>query len=605
MGLPPGFVEETVVSSGLSYPTTIAFTPAGKLFIALKSGIVRVVENGALLPTPFIDITARVHDNHDRGLLGMAIHPKFPQQPYVYLLYTHDPPGVVPDAGDAPVARVSQLLRVEADPATGYRTAKPGSGKVLVGVNSTRANIGLETNGENTAFASCMTGKTMAGTPVEDCIASDENSHSVGSLAFGPDDSLYISSGDASNYGGVDHRSLRAQMLDSLNGKVLRINPITGAGLVDNPFYDAANPNRNRSKVWAYGLRNPFRLTVNPVTGEAYIGDVGWNNWEEIDIGKGANFGWPCYEGGVLGGTEGGVTTSLQNGPFRTNAKTSAACGALYAKGESAVTAPVYSYAHLGLGAAANAGAVYNGTSYPAKYKGALFIADYNKRWIKTLTFDSAGRATAGLFGQDNGSTGPVQLLIGPDTNLYWLRYGNNGIGGEVRRIRYVGAGNTPPVATVSASPMIGQAPLPVTFSSAGSYDPDAQPFTYSWNFGDGATSTEQNPQHTYTRSGVYTAILTLAETTAPFARTSEEIRITVGTNPPLATITAPPDGTTYAIGDRIKFTGRGSAAGNAIPASGLSWEIRQGHDQHFHYFTPEKRPLPDGRERQRDDSGP
>ena len=91
MGLPPGFVEETVVSGGLDYPTTIAFTPGGKLFIALKSGIVRVWENGALLPAPFIDISAIVHDNHDRGLLGLAVHPKFPQQPYVYLLYTHDP----------------------------------------------------------------------------------------------------------------------------------------------------------------------------------------------------------------------------------------------------------------------------------------------------------------------------------------------------------------------------------------------------------------------------------------------------------------------------------------------------------------------------------
>ena len=359
-GLPPGFVEETVVAAGLSFPTTIAFTPAGKILVALKSGIVRVVENGAMLPTPFVDISARVHDNHDRGLLGFAIHPRFPGPPYANLLYTHDPPGVLPDAGDSPVARVSQLLRVEADPATGYRTAKAGTEEVLMGVNSTRANIGLESNGENTAFASCMTGRTMAGTPVEDCIASDETSHSVGSRAFGPDHSLYVSSGDAPT-------SLTSRAdAHSLNGKILRISAFTGAGLPDNPFYDPARPAANRSKVWAYGLRNPFRLTVNPVSGEAYIGDVGWNTWEEIDIGKGSNFGWPCYEGGVLGGNEGGVTTSLQNGPFRTNSTTSAACGALYARGESAVRAPVYSYAHLGLGASANAGAVYNGTSYPA-----------------------------------------------------------------------------------------------------------------------------------------------------------------------------------------------------------------------------------------------
>jgi glucose/arabinose dehydrogenase len=220
-GLPAGFVDETVIG-GLPFPTAIAFAPDATMFVALKSGVVRVAAGGTLLPTPFLDISARVHDNHDRGLLGLAVHPQFPQQPYVYLLYTHDPAGVAPDVGSPVVGRVSQLLRVEADPATGYRTAKAGTETVLLGTNSTRANIGNETDGRNTAFASCMTGKTMAGVPVEDCIASDEDSHTIGTLAFAPDGSLFVSSGDGSNYGGVDPRALRAQLLDSLNGKVLR-----------------------------------------------------------------------------------------------------------------------------------------------------------------------------------------------------------------------------------------------------------------------------------------------------------------------------------------------------------------------------------------------
>jgi glucose/arabinose dehydrogenase len=584
-GLPAGFVDETVIG-GLPYPTAIAFAPDATMFVALKSGIVRVAEGGTLLPTPFLDIRPQVHDNHDRGLLGLAVHPQFPVRPYVYLLYTHDPAGVTQDTGSPIVGRVSQLLRVEADPATGYRTAKAGTQTVLLGAGSTRANIGSETNGRDTTRASCMTGGTMAGVPVEDCIASDENSHTIGTLAFAPDGSLFVSSGDGSNYGGVDPRALRSQLPDSLNGKVLRIDALTGAGLPDNPFYDPDRPDRNRSKLWASGLRNPFRMTVHPVTGEAYIGDVGWNNWEEINVGKGANFGWPCYEGGVPGAPEGSATTSVQQGSYRTNTGTSAACAALYNQGVAAVRAPAYAYNHAAGGASANAGAVYIGTTYPAEYRGALFVADYNRRWIRYLTFDAQGRATAYPFAQESTSNGPVQLVTGPDTNLYWMRYGSSG--GEVRRIRYVGAGNTPPVVQVAATPTIGQAPMPVTFTSTGSYDPDAQPFTYTWDFGDGATSSSPNPAHTFTTPGVYDVRLTLTETTAPFATAAETVRVTVGSNPPLATILTPPDGTTYAVGDTLTFTGSGTSGGAALPASALSWEIRHRHNEHVHYSTPD-----------------
>ena len=300
-GMPPGFVDEVVVG-GLPFPTAIAFSPDDTMFIALKSGIVRVHRNGQLLATPFINITSRVHDNHDRGLLGIALHPDFPLQPYVFLLYTHDPAGVDPDGNAGSIstpARTAQLMRVEADPATGYTTAKPGTETVILGAGGTRDRIGNETDGRNLNFATCMSPKTANGTPVRDCIASDEDSHTIGTVAFGPDGSLFVSSGDGSNYTNVDPRALRSQNLDSLNGKILRIDPMTGNGLPDNPFFQAADPGSNRSKVWARGLRNPFRMTVNPATGEPYAGDVGWNNWEEINSGKGANFGWPCYEGGT------------------------------------------------------------------------------------------------------------------------------------------------------------------------------------------------------------------------------------------------------------------------------------------------------------------
>src|SRR5262245_3889751 len=89
---PPGFVED-VIASGLPFATGIAFAPDGRLVITLKSGIVRVYQNGTLLPTPFIDISAQTSDSNDRGLLGVAVHPDFPHTPYVYLLFTWNPPG--------------------------------------------------------------------------------------------------------------------------------------------------------------------------------------------------------------------------------------------------------------------------------------------------------------------------------------------------------------------------------------------------------------------------------------------------------------------------------------------------------------------------------
>src|SRR4051812_36044625 len=140
------------VASGLNLGTGFAFAPDGALFIAEKAGIVRVLRNGALLPTPFIDISAEVNNTSDRGLLGIAVHPGFPAQPYVYLLYTYDPPEVQGQSGllgpDQGGARVARLLRVSADANAGYNVALAGSRQVLLGSQSVYANTG-NPNGRN------------------------------------------------------------------------------------------------------------------------------------------------------------------------------------------------------------------------------------------------------------------------------------------------------------------------------------------------------------------------------------------------------------------------------------------------------------------------
>jgi PKD repeat protein len=191
-------------------------------------------------------------------------------------------------------------------------------------------------------------------------------------------------------------------------------------------------------------------------------------------------------------------------------------------------------------------GFVYRGSQFPSSYQGQLLFADYTQNWIRRLTFDTNGNVTGVQnFEPPNGSVdGPygdiVYLTEGADGALYYLDLGYSDISGpfgvsKLRRIRYV-QGNQAPVAAASANPTTGPAPLTVSFSSAGSFDPEDQPLTYAWTFGDGATSTAANPTHTYSQAGLYSARLTVSDGVKSTASTP--VTISVG-NKPAATITS------------------------------------------------------------------
>jgi glucose/arabinose dehydrogenase len=588
-----GFVEETILSD-LPPTTAVAFGPEGRSYLALKEGIVRVARGGTLLPTPFIDISAITNRRTDRGLGGLALDPQFPTRPYVYLFFTYDPPELPPDET---TPRVSRLIRVQADAAKDYNVALPNSIEVILGKKSIAQNVASRLAVGTTIIpepASCMTGLTMDGTPIEDCLASDELSHSAGTLMFGSDGYLYASHGDSSSYNGATKTSLRSQMLDSLSGKILRMDPNTGRGVPGNPFYDSANPGSNRSRVWSFGLRNPFRLTVNQATGQVYLGDVGSSSWEEVNSGKGTNHGWPCYEGGsITNSTVGtGNTISIPNPSFKEFSRTSAFCGALYDRGLGAVTAPLFSYKHAldangrDLGGSVTGVAFYSGSTYPSKYRGALFIADYAQRSIRYLTFDSNGFPTVNAFAQEaSSSAGPVQLVIGPDTNLYAVFLDLVTRKSQLRRYRYTGSSNTPPTVFLKANPVGGSIPLAVSFSTAGTNDADGQSLTYSWDFGDGtgAGETSPNPTHIYQKVGTFEAKVFVRETTAPFAESTADVTIRTGVTPPRVHIDTPTADKTYAIGDTITFSGYAEFEGERIPESALTWSIIQQHNLHEH----------------------
>jgi glucose/arabinose dehydrogenase len=374
--------------------------------------------------------------------------------------------------------------------------------------------------------------------------------HQGGDMHFGPDGKLYVAVGD-------HLLPQSSQDVTSYNGKILRMNA-DGSAPTDNPFYDGAGPNKDT--VWALGFRNPFRFSFDSVTGRMYVGDVGQSAWEEVDLAtRGANYGWPTCEGNC---------------------------------DDPAMTNPIYTYNHNGRDACVIGGFVYRGTQFPSDYQGTYIFGDYSQRWFKRLKLDANGNSTGVVnFIPPDGRAdvvengAPVAAVMGPDGSLYYVDNGpfqaNNA--GSIRRVRNLNA-NQPPTAVASVDVNHGDtAPLTVHFSSAGSSDPEGQPLTYSWDFGDGTTSTAANPTHTYAAQGRYTARVTTSDGSS--STPSNALTVTVGRAPTL-TIASPVDGAHFRAGDTISFSGSATdPEDGTIPQSGLSWKVVFHHLSHIHPF--------------------
>jgi glucose/arabinose dehydrogenase len=239
----------TPVAAGLSLPLYLT-APAGdaRLFVVEKTGAIRIVKDGALLPTPFLDLSGAVSNGGEQGLLSMAFHPDYATNGFFYVDYTD-------------VDGTTQVVRYSvssADP----DAADPASAKTILTVEQPFAN------------------------------------HNGGLLLFGPDGKLYIGLGDGGSGGDPFGNG---QELGTLLGKILRIDVDAGdpyAVPTDNPFVGRAGA---RGEIWAYGLRNPWRFAFDAEGDRLYIADVGQGSWEEVDVvpgdDGGRNFGWNIMEG--------------------------------------------------------------------------------------------------------------------------------------------------------------------------------------------------------------------------------------------------------------------------------------------------------------------
>ncbi len=456
---PPGFmVEEEFPDVSLILPIEFDLLPDGRTLVATKFGTIHVISSeGMLEPTPFLQLSD-ITTSGDLGLLGMAAGPDYNSDPWVYFAYTVDP---TPDVDEDYYSRVERVRPSVADP----NVADESTREILIG-------------------ATWPSG-----------IPSLHSSHGLGALRFGEDGTLLIAHGDGAHFeltdrGGEDPDAFgpgrvdaaedigafRARSVQSLSGGILRVDRATGLGVSSNPYW-TGDGDDFASRVWCYGLRNPFRYDVRPGTGTVdfpgalYIGDVGWNNYEEMSIAGsgGENFGWPCFEGNwaqpqyqAVTDTEAGNVNVL--------------CGAgANADNPTAETIPPIWW-HQNNPAASNppgltaqsiiGGTFAGGSEWPDEYRDAYFIADFLQDWMVAVEVDENDQVVDVHPFLDNAG-GAISFRRDPATgDLLYLTL----VTGEIRRVRFDSAtsvGSELPSPETPSSLRVRVSPQPASTQAA------------------------------------------------------------------------------------------------------------------------------------------
>ena len=543
LALPAGFSTVEQVA-GLDVPTALAYAPDGRLFVAEKAGRVLVVDQGGRLQSaPVIDIRDHVNSYWDRGLLGLAVDADFATNHFLYLAYTYESNALNPSG-----PKTSRLTRITV---TGDNRAADLEAPETVIVGSV-------------SQAPCP-----APHDTVDCIPSEGPSHSIGTVRSDPDGTLWLGSGDAASFDGVDPTALRTYDERSFAGKLLHVDR-EGRGLPGHPFCpQESDLTKVCTKLYAKGFRNPFRFQLRP-SGGPIVGDVGWESREELDLTRpGRSYGWPCYEGAAR-------TPGYEDLD---------ACAAQYAAGPSAHDPPAHDYPHAP-DAAIVPGPRYEAGEYPASYRGAWFFLDYAQGLMWTMRTDD-GSTVSGVKRFATGVDGAVDLERAPNGDLVYASAYDESGGGSVQRIVY--GDNRQPVAIASATPSQGVAPLTVTLGAEGSADPDGEPLTYEWDVESDGTVDATGPSvsHTYA-AGAHTATLRVEDPRG--LRASSHVEVLADESPPTVSLLAPVAGSSFRYGRPIELRGTGADRQDGVlDDRALHWRITIHHGAHTHVVEADR----------------
>ena len=584
-------------------PLTISVLPDRSVLHTARNGTLRRTDaNG----TTSVIATIPVYQHDEEGLQGVAADPGFATNRFIYLYYA--PPLSTP-AGDAPA------------------TGTAADWTTWTGVNR------LSRFTLNADFTVNMASQvTVLDVPANRGICC----HVGGDLDFDAAGNLYLTTGDDSNpfdsasYAPIDERPDRNPAYDAqrsagntndLRGKLLRIH-VNADGSYSIPSGNLFAPGtaKTRPEIYAMGFRNPFRMSVDKATGIVYLGDYGpdagstdpnrgpGGQVEFNRITSAGNYGWPYCTGtntttetynewnfatnttGPKFNCSGGATNnSFRNTGLSTlpparpawikyggDAGTPPEFGA--GGSESPMGGPVYRYD------AANPST----TKFPASFNGLFFAGEFGRGWIKPIAVNADGSPGA-IDSFPWVGKQVMDMAFGPDGALYVLDYGTGYFNGDANsalyRFDYVAGGNRAPTAMAAANKTSGAAPLAVTFSSAGSSDPEGGALTYSWAFGDGTSSSAANPAHTYTTNGSYTATLTVKDPQG--ATGTSGVPISVGNTAPTVTINAPSSGQLVSFGDSVPWSVTVTdPEDGAIACNRITMAYVLGHDQHAHQIT-------------------
>ncbi len=632
--LPTGFIDAKS-QGGYTLPMGVIFSKNGqKMFVWEKKGTLWVSNwNGVTYvkqATVVLDISEEVADWRDFGFQSVALDPNFDSNGLIYTFYQVDrhhllnfgTPQYNAATNEYFMASISRLTRYKINNNGGTLAADYASRKVLLGETK---STGVPLTHESHAG-----GQIVFGTDGTLFVTTGDNA-SYASLDQGSAGETYFQQAinDGIMRATENVGSFRSQMLNSFCGKLLRMDPNTGDGIPSNPHYDAANPRSAKSRMWAMGFRNPYRCSfqtgtgsTNPADGNpgtVIVADVQNGAWEDMHIleKSGLNCGWPIFEGIELAGHSNFQTVNAEEAGSPTfvsqlTQATSATPNANPQLRRFAHFAPALDWKHgqavarypdfrsgkavatvIGSAGAltsgtpfggncATSGSYYTGTSFPPAFQNVYFFADYGANWIKAAQLESGGDHQIHNvlnFAPDGYCKGVVDVEYCPlDGSIYYVNINT----GDIQKISY--GGNRPPIVVISANKTTGTSPLAVTFSSTGTNDPDGNPITYDWNFGDGTpNATVANPSHTFTASGTKGFTVTLTVKDNQGLSDAKSIVISVNNTAPSVKITNPVNNAKYTLAAATQYTLQSNVTDNDPTGMQYAWQVTLRHNTHEH----------------------